>query len=206
MPRFLPPVLPALALCAAWPAPGLAGLTICPGTPEESVRGIAVTYDDGSRSVTVLTPETGDTVEVFTYPDGYVLRSELMLALNTTKAVDTDASGAELPDTTFLYSYTPARPETLAPGLQWQADYTMTGPNGQVSGRYTMNVGAETQVAIGGCSYRSWPVTMLSRDPEYSFMVQADYLPELRIAIIRGYGELLGAKLALIPLTIGLDG
>jgi hypothetical protein len=193
----------ALALSAG---PALAGLTLCPATPQDAAKGLAVDYQDGSTSHTVLDPTTGDTVEVFAYADGYVMKSWLMLGMNTTRSADLDAAGAEIPDTQMVYDYAEPRPAALAPGLVWSSAYVVTGRGERIEGSYTMTVGSETQVKIGTCSYRAWPVTIFAKDPQFSFLVQSDFLPDLAIGLLRGYGEVLKDAVTVTPVSIRVDG
>jgi hypothetical protein len=189
-----------LAVCAAVPAHA----EPCPATTADAARGIAVSYDDGSTSHTVLDPATGDTVETFRYPDGFAFRNDLVLSLISVRLVDISADGTENPQAVSTYTYTPARPERLEPGTQWTASYRFVSATDAVEGQFLLSVWAETSVTIGGCTFRAFPVTTLGRDAEFAFLSQIDYLPDLGISLIRGYGELFADAVSVTPLTIAI--
>lgn len=191
------------AVLAVWSAfPAFA--ETCPASTADAARGIVISYDDGGASRTVLDPATGDTVEIATFADGYAFRSDLALGLVTMRLVDLDTGGAEIADTVGVYAYTPARPESIVPGTQWSARYTYVNAAETIEGSFLLSVWAETGVTIGGCTYRSYPVTTLGRDAEFTFLTQMDYLPDLGISILRGYGEPFSDTAVIQPLTIAI--
>lgn len=194
-------VFPAvLAVCAAAPA----AAETCPATTADAARGIVVSYKDGSTSHTVLDPATGDTVETFRYPDGFAFRNDLVLSLISVRLVDISADGTENAEATSTYTYTPARPESLGPGTQWTASYTFVSATDTIEGSFLLSVGPETSLAIGTCTFRAFPVTTLGRDADFAFLSQIDYLPDLGISLIRGYGELFADAVSVTPLTIAI--
>lgn len=86
---------------------------------------------------------------------------------------------------TYTYPLTPGNMPTPEPGGVWTADVVTLDRDGISTTSHHMEFGAETQLAIGVCSYRMIPIEVRYDEDDGELLY---YLPDLGFALLGGFG------------------
>ena len=158
----------------------------CPATLADSAAGLAVLWEDGATS-TIKRQEDGVSLEVTRTDDG-MAEVEYVAALHgyVTQIIGTSAPDSAAPDAVGRYSYTPDQTAGLQPGESREVTAVFHDSLGKETDRLRFSAGAMGILAIGPCSYDSYPVTITYLDLAPVEVDVFDYVPALGTAFFRG--------------------
>lgn len=179
----------------------------CPTTSQDSVRGIIVTLDDGTRVTMRRDAATRIVAETWDDPaDQTAFREELLHGLHLLASHDLDEAGHPAFATGTRYRFLDGPLPDPADGVAWSGRVEVTQPEGIHDAIYSFTVGALREISIGGCTLAALPVTSILREPDYSWASRIDFVPVLGIGLLRENGELMGEKTSHVPVSIAVAG
>ena len=181
-------------------------LQACPASLTDAVTGIRVTYATGAMSEFTRDAATGQVLELYSENDGYRVRNDLFLGLHllgwTDLGVADIVSDADPAAGRSTYVFASELPPEIAPGVTWSVDYQLEGLGAGLGGTYSGQVGPETLLTIGTCTYASLPVDMYYRDADFTSLARVDYIPSLGFGVQVSWGEPFGQATLLTPTRI----
>lgn len=188
-----PPAAPRPTTPAAPPGGsfgGRAAPTVCP-TPQTS-DGFFLSYAD--FEVAAFLDAQGNTINWVSFSDGYTYDVSYLPIGLMTSIWDTDASGARIPGSSQMvtYSDTPTAPPLPTAGAFWSGLETASFEDGsQEVFSTTVRVDQMGQELLGPCSYRFLPIT-ITRANTATGDIYTEYfvhLPDFGLAVYAGYSD-----------------
>lgn len=156
----------------------------CP-TGADLATGIRVIDSDGATD-TYKTNGENMVESQYRFEPGEGARS--LLAQGVYMVLAQDIENGEITAgtrSTFTYPLAPGQMPVPEAGGQWVADVVTLDSDGMSTTTHQMNFGAETQFAIGACSYRMIPIEVRYDEDDGELLY---YLPELGFALLGGFG------------------
>ena len=180
----------------------------CPDGQAAARAGVTVTFDDDTV-VTYLLGEDGIVAETARFvgagdPEG---SGYGVLALHGLYVIeDFDLADGERDAQTVERTEFPGGLDALPapePGLRW-SQTVLVHQDGEppFERRVALDVGAPRTLAVGACSYESWPVTLRHDDALADDLMGLEFLPSLGIALFVSLADFGGAADRYVPLEI----
>jgi hypothetical protein len=165
----------------------------CPATLEDGLRGVLITYNDGSTMASRLRPD-GLQEDIETYNDGtdeayFVLGKAAIFAIEETPMLGTDLVLADR--WTFAFPGGVRALPDIVPRLRWDGTFSQTNADGSTA-EWSMSVvaGRLMRVDYGGCQFEVIPLVSRTEDEDgFVDFLAYDYVPAVGLAIFRGYSE-----------------
>ncbi|MFN3954845.1 MAG: hypothetical protein ACK4LQ_10355 [Pararhodobacter sp.] len=185
--------MPRSRLLSAGPFLGLALLAPAPllaACPETLAPGIALVFDDGTRSRLTPGAAPGTVIEQTRFDggeDGYNAQGHH--GLFDIEIIDVEGGRlvAESAEKSQYRAGTPEIPQEGTQGLVLEVD--VGAGRDQFERRLVVSSGAYAPVDLGGCSYQAMPVTLEWNDPDEQSVSFHLYVPALGTAILIGYED-----------------
>ncbi len=175
-------------------AAGSAGAS-CPTGPDALNTGVVVRYSNGMVSTFRGGDQDGVVVEevVYNAPDAEVDADifRMLHGIHELEAISMK-DGVPLAERVTRRSFDgdAADLPRLSAGLVWMGSAQMTfGAEAPVTSEISVRVGDPQRVGFGACTYDSLSVLVRESDPQSEGLLVFDWLPDLGIALWRGYSE-----------------
>lgn len=195
-------MLCCMAMLAAGAMPAAAA---CPVAAADSVRGIIVTLDDGTRITMRRDAATGIVSEIWDDPaNPPAYREELLLGVHLLASHDLDEQGGILPAQGARYRFLDGPLPPLVDGTSWSGRLEVERTEGRHEATYSFAVGPSRAITIGTCTFTAVPVNALLREPDGTWASRTNVVPALGIGLLDSSGELSGEMTTNVAVTIAV--